>query len=259
MSVEENRDFAGQIGTLGSCLIEGDSEQKSRERRTKRRALAISVTLQFAVLVVLVLVPLLGHTEKIVYRGVIPMPPYRHQTVKPAEQPHTAATPPPTRCGFCAPTRIPPHIVTVDHTTPNKAPIGEGEINLGRDPNSPDGGGLIDLLGRTNTPAPPEDPNRNQKKRLVRGGDVQQAMLVRRVDPPYPPLMRQIRRSGKVEIRAIISTDGTIESLEVISGDPGFYQSALTAVGQWRYRPTILNGQPVEVETIITVVYTLNQ
>jgi len=71
--------------------------------------------------------------------------------------------------------------------------------------------------------------------------------------------MRNLRRSGKVEIRAVISVDGTIESLQVISGDPAFYQSALDAVGQWRYRPTILNGQPVEVETIVTVIYTLNQ
>jgi protein TonB len=84
-------------------------------------------------------------------------------------------------------------------------------------------------------------------------------MLVRRVEPAYPALARQLRRSGQVHIRALISVDGSIESLQVMDGDPLLLQSAKDAVLQWKYRPTYLNGQPVEVETIITVVYTLNQ
>ena len=84
------------------------------------------------------------------------------------------------------------------------------------------------------------------------------AQLIRRVEPAYPRLAIQIHREGRVELHAIISTDGTIESLEVISGDPFFIQSALFAVRQWRYRPTILNGRPVEVDTHITVIYTLS-
>src|SRR5262249_25655775 len=106
-------------------------------------------------------------------------------------------------------------------------------------------------------PAAPSDPNQNQKKRISIGR-IEPAMILHRVEPVYPTLMRQIRRSGKVELRAIISTDGTIESLQAVSGDTGFYASALEAVRQWRYRPTYLNGQPVEVETIITVIYSLN-
>ena len=86
---------------------------------------------------------------------------------------------------------------------------------------------------------------------------MQAAMLVYRVEPAYPTLMQQIRKSGRVELRAIIATDGSIQSLQAISGDPGFFQSALDAVRQWRYRPTILNGQPVEVETTITVIYNI--
>jgi periplasmic protein TonB len=61
-----------------------------------------------------------------------------------------------------------------------------------------------------------------------------------------------------VELRAVIATDGTIQSLEVISGDPLLIRSALDAVRDWRYHPTILNGQPIEVETHITVIYTLS-
>ncbi len=84
-------------------------------------------------------------------------------------------------------------------------------------------------------------------------------MLIRRVEPIYPPLGIQLRREGRVELHAIISTDGSIQSLEVITGDPLFIQSALNAVREWRYRPTILDGQPIEVDTHITVVYTLNR
>jgi len=86
----------------------------------------------------------------------------------------------------------------------------------------------------------------------------QMAQLVRRVEPIYPPLARQIQREGRVELHAFISTEGRIESLEVISGDPVFIQSALSAVLEWRYRPTILNGRPIEVDTHITVIYTLS-
>jgi protein TonB len=60
-----------------------------------------------------------------------------------------------------------------------------------------------------------------------------------------------------VELSAIVATDGTIQSLDVISGDPLLVRSALDAVWEWRYRPTILNGQAVEVESHITVIYTL--
>jgi periplasmic protein TonB len=78
------------------------------------------------------------------------------------------------------------------------------------------------------------------------------------VEPLYPPLARQIRLEGRVELHAIIARDGSVQSLEAISGHPLLIPAALEAVRQWRYRPTILNGQPVEVDTHITVIYTLN-
>jgi TonB family protein len=62
-----------------------------------------------------------------------------------------------------------------------------------------------------------------------------------------------------VELRAIIATDGTIQSLQVVSGDPLFYQSVLEAVRQWRYRPTVLNGIAVEIDTFITVIYNMQR
>ena len=82
-------------------------------------------------------------------------------------------------------------------------------------------------------------------------------MLIHRVEPVYPALARQVHREGRVELRAIIGTDGTIQSLQIVAGDPLFQLSAREAVEQWRYRPTILNGQPVEIDTYITVIYTM--
>jgi protein TonB len=88
---------------------------------------------------------------------------------------------------------------------------------------------------------------------------VDPAMLIHRVEPVYPVLAKQVHREGRVEMRAVIGTDGTIQSLQIISGDRLFERSAREAVEQWRYKPTILNGQPVEIDTYITVIYTMQR
>src|SRR5215831_6618673 len=77
--------------------------------------------------------------------------------------------------------------------------------------------------------------------------------LVYRVEPVYPRMAAIIRAHGVVKLHAIIATDGTIQSLNVIDGPPLLAEAAREAVRQWRYRPYILNGRPVEVETMITV------
>jgi protein TonB len=82
---------------------------------------------------------------------------------------------------------------------------------------------------------------------------------VNRITPIYPPLARQTRISGTVRLHAIISKDGSIQQLEVMSGHPLLQQAALDAVRQWRYQPTLLNGEPVEVDTTIDVIFSLNQ
>jgi len=82
-------------------------------------------------------------------------------------------------------------------------------------------------------------------------------MLRHRVEPVYPTLAIQTHKEGRVELRAIIATDGTIKSLQIVSGDPIFYISAKEAVEQWLYKPTVLNGKPVEIDTFITVLYTM--
>jgi periplasmic protein TonB len=88
---------------------------------------------------------------------------------------------------------------------------------------------------------------------------VQAAKLVNRVQPIYPPLARQTRISGTVKLHAIIGKGGAVEQLQVVSGHPLLVQSALDAVKQWRYQPTLLNGEPVEVDTEIDVIFSLAQ
>jgi periplasmic protein TonB len=82
--------------------------------------------------------------------------------------------------------------------------------------------------------------------------------LIRRISPLYPPLARSARIQGSVVLSALISKAGTMEKLRVLSGHPMLVPAAIEAVSQWHYRPYILNGEPVEVETQITVNFTLS-
>jgi periplasmic protein TonB len=117
------------------------------------------------------------------------------------------------------------------------------------------GGVMGGVIGGVGTAAPP--PPKVTPKRVSVGGNVQAARLVNRVQPLYPPLARQTRISGTVKLHAIIGKNGTVEQLQVISGHPLLVQSALDAVKQWRYQPTLLNGEPVEVDTEIDVIFSL--
>ena len=127
------------------------------------------------------------------------------------------------------------------------------------------GGGLGGIIGSVPTAAPPPPPRPKKEEvkaaptRIKIGGAVQQAKLVRQPHPVYPPLAKQARISGVVKLSAIISKDGTIQKLEVISGHPLLVPAALEAVKQCVYQPTLLNTEPVEVVTQIDVNFTLSQ
>lgn len=243
------------FGSLSNCLVEGDPQSEKRARRIKQRAVAISIALQSLALVALVLFPLLSKGERISLKNATPIPPYA-----PIGNHHHAPVDPVRRtsvpCQFCP---LPSAPTPVPRPGPNPSP----------DPGGPDGDPIPGLPSSPGTPAgivpsnprPPLPPPDDQPPTVVRHSvsePAQMAQLIRRVEPIYPPLARQIQREGRVELHAIISTAGTIESLEVISGDPLFIQSALSAVREWRYRATILNGRPIEIDTHITVIYTLS-
>src|SRR6266446_636362 len=119
------------------------------------------------------------------------------------------------------------------------------------------GGVLGGVIGGMGGAPPPPKPKLTGPLKV--GGNVQAARILNRVQPSYPPLARQTRISGTVRLHAIIGKDGTIQSLEVMSGHPLLQQAALDAVRQWRYQPTLLNGDPVDVDTTIDVIFSLNQ
>ena len=81
--------------------------------------------------------------------------------------------------------------------------------------------------------------------------------IIRQVTPIYPTIAKTAHISGTVTLHAIISKDGSIQELTYVSGPPLLMRNAMDAVRQWRYNPTLLNGEPVEVDTTISVVFTL--
>jgi protein TonB len=134
-------------------------------------------------------------------------------------------------------------------------------------PGGTPGGVIGGIIGSVPTAAPPpppppvkkEEPKPAAPQRIRVGGNVQQAMLIRQPKPVYPPLAKQARIQGVVRLNAIIGKDGSIQNLTVASGHPLLVPSALEAVKQWVYKPTLLNGEPVEVITQIDVNFTLSQ
>jgi protein TonB len=126
-------------------------------------------------------------------------------------------------------------------------------------------GGTGPSVARMAPPPPPPpatkavEPEQKQVVRVRLGGDVQQGKLIHQVTPKYPPLAVQTRTQGKVTFTAVISTQGQILNLQLVSGHPMLTSAAAEAVRQWRYRPTLLNGDPVEVVTVIEVHFTLNR
>jgi len=105
-------------------------------------------------------------------------------------------------------------------------------------------------------PVPPAPPVTKIQPIRVSSGP-QEAKLILQVKPAYPDLARRTRTQGVVVLEAKINRDGDIDSLRVVSGHQLLTQAALDAVKQWKYRPTMLNGEPVEVITTITVTFTL--
>jgi len=245
-------------GSLRGCLMEGDAEQQRRQRNIRRRSLAISIAAQGAILTTLILVSLFGKPQSIALANVTPVPPYsRYRDVsQDSGARHRHPEGPQNQCRFCAPPNIPPTIVTHDAITSgnqndNVPPEGIGDGLIG-------GPAVLSFDSERHGPIPPNATETQVKRpRVVRMTTLDPAMLIHRVEPVYPILAKQTHREGRVELRARIATDGSIQSLQVVGGDPMFYQSALEAVGQWHYRATILNGQAVEIDTSVTVIYTM--
>jgi protein TonB len=160
-----------------------------------------------------------------------------------------------------APGHMPTHIaMSPDDPSaqpPGGSEAGGSELGSGGPGFLPgDGSGLPASLISGNRPMLPSPPP--TVTRIIRRSSMLEGNLIRRVDPVYPPLAKSARIQGPVVLAAIISKAGTIENLHAVSGPPLLVPATIAAVSQWQYRPYILNGEPIEVETQITVNFYLS-
>jgi protein TonB len=106
--------------------------------------------------------------------------------------------------------------------------------------------------------APPPPPPPPQKKEPIRvGGNVQSSKLIRRVEPEYPELAKRARVQGIVLLQVTVDETGNVTDINIIRGHPLLNQAAVDAVRQWKYSPTLLNGEPVPVIATVTVNFVL--
>lgn len=109
-------------------------------------------------------------------------------------------------------------------------------------------------------PPPPADGISQTPPSKIRiGGDVQSAMIISKQPPVYPEMAKAARVQGAVHLAVLIGKDGTVQEVHSLGGPALLIQSAMDAVKNWVYRPTLLNGEPVMVETNVDVNFTLNQ
>jgi protein TonB len=232
----------------------------------KRATLPIAYIFEVLLIGVMVLVPLI-YTEALPKAQLMtflaaPPPP-------PPPPPPPAATPPPRIVHrvsvediMRAPTVIPKTIARIkdEPEPPPNAGVGVVGGVPGGVPGGTMGGVLGGVIGgvlSAATPPPPPPPKPQTPRRIRVGGQVESARLIFQPKPEYPPLAKMARIQGVVRLDAIISKDGTIQDLKVLAGHPLLVKAALEAVQRWRYQPTLLNGDAVEVSTEIDVNFTL--
>ena len=239
-------------------LIESGGRLKTKRGWTS----LFSFGLQIAIIVVMILIPLifteaLPRTQLMTFLVAPPPPP---------------PPPPPAAAPVKIVKVIQTDIVNGELRTPTKIPqkvqmIKEDEAPppvmattgvVGGVPGGVPGGSMGGVIGSVLSSTPVAVPKIATPQRVRVSSGVVSGLLVRKVNPVYPPLARQARIQGVVILQAQISKDGNIENLQLISGHPMLAPAAIDAVKQWKYRPYLLNGEPVEVETQVQVNFTLS-
>jgi protein TonB len=239
-------------------LLESGGRLKTKRGMTT----TISFILQIGILIVMILIPLifteaLPRTQLMTFLVAPPPPP---------------PPPPPAAAPVKVVRQIQTDIVNGQLRTPTKIPqkvqmIKEDEAPppvmatsgvVGGVPGGVPGGQMGGVIGGIISSTPMAVPKVATPQRVRVSQGVSTGLLIRKVNPNYPPLARQARIQGTVVLQAEISKTGDIQNLRLISGHPMLAPSAIEAVKQWKYKPYLLNGEPVEVETTVQVNFTLS-
>ena len=228
----------------------------------KRATLPIAYMIEVVVIGVMVIVPLI-YTDALpkaqLMTFLVAPPPPPPPPPPPAAAPRVVVQRVSMAELMKAPTVIPKTIAKIKDQ-PQVSSVGVVGGVAGGVPGGQMGGVLGGIIGGVTggvPPPPPPPPKAEVPQRIRVGGQVEAAKLIYGPKPEYPPLAKMARIQGTVRLEALIAKDGTIKDLKVLSGHPLLVKAALSAVQQWRYQPTLLNGQPVEVETEIDVNFTL--
>ena len=220
----------------------------SRVNKTNNRwTVALSTSVQLLIVGIFILIPL-------IYTEALPKSMFSEFLVAPAPPP--PPPPPAAPVKIVKPRIIKPQTLVAPTVIPKRiemireaAPDVMGETSFGV------AGGTGPLGGMSSMIAPPP-PKPVAPTRVRVGGNVQEAALTRKVTPEYPQIAKAARVQGTVVLHAIIAKDGSIQELQYVSGPPLLMKAAMDAVREWHYRPTMLNSEPVEVDTTISVVFT---
>jgi protein TonB len=239
-------------------LIESGGRLKTQRGRTTTVAFIFEV----ALVGVLVLIPL-------VFTEALPKQQLMTFLVAPPPPP---PPPPPAAAPVKVVKQIQTDIVNGQLRTPTKIPqkvqmIKEEEAPppvmassgvVGGVPGGVPGGQMGGVIGGIISSTPMAVPKVATPQRVRVSQGVSTGLLIKKTQPNYPPLARQARIQGTVVLQAEISKDGSIQNLRLISGHPMLAPAAIEAVKQWKYKPYLLNGEPVEVETQVQVNFTLS-
>ncbi len=252
------------LANLSQCMMDSDPEVLARARRLRREAILVSVVLEAVLLAAMLVWPLLT-LGVLPHRYILtPLPPYRGGGGSASVQHQRKGIHPPAisdrlgRIKFPTPKAASHAHELATESAPDIQPGSGNPFGIDFGPASGPAGPFVPW-GNSHGPsverphAPPAKPAIRQ--RISEG--VMAGSLIYRVEPAYPQIAIAMRLTGTVRLRAIIATDGTVQNLEILSGNPILAPPARDAVSRWRYRPTLLNGDPVEVETYITVSFVL--
>lgn len=231
-------------------------ESTGRIRTRSRGWMIAALALNSSILLALVLVPLIYPEalprQAFAFLMTVPPPP----TAPPPATPHqTFRTASDSSAALPDPLALPRQIPTTIAMINDPGPAPSGPISA-MDPGTGIPGGIGDAFRAQSAPRVVH-PDAKAPVRLP--SSLAAGLLIRKVIPTYPQLAKTMRVEGTITLAATISKDGAIANLRVVSGPAVLQQAALDAVSGWRYRPYLLNGEPVDVETTINVIFTLNR